>query len=51
MLCQQRAAALVGTLVHQHAAKVRAEATKMLQEIAGTHGLSTKVHCPVPEFA
>ena len=43
--------ALVGTLVHHLSASVRAEATRMFWEIAGTHGIRPEVHYPVPEFA
>ena len=36
--CQQAAVALVGTLVHNRSASVRAEVTKMFWEIASAHG-------------
>ena len=49
--CQQAAVALVGTLVHHRSASVRAEATRMFWEIAGTHAICLEVHYPVPEFA
>ena len=49
--CQQAAVALQGTLVHHCSASVRAEATRMIWEIAGTHGICPEVHYPVPVFA
>ena len=48
---QQATVALVGTLVHHRWASVRAEATRMLCQIAGAHGICPEVHYPVPEFA
>ena len=49
-LCQQAAVALVGTLVHQRSASVRAEVTRMFCEIAGAHGICPEVHYPITEF-
>ena len=40
----------MGTAVHHRAASVRAEAAKMIWEIAGTHGICPEVHYPVPQF-
>ena len=48
--CQQAAVALVGTLVHQRLASVRAEVTRMLWEIASAQGICHEVHYPVQEF-
>ena len=43
--------ALLGSVVHDRSASVRAEATRMFLEIAAAHGICPKVDYPVPEFA
>ena len=48
--CQQAALSLVGTLLHHRSSYVRAEAARMVWEIAGAHGICPKVHYPIPEL-
>ena len=48
--CQQAKVALVGTLLHHRSASVRAEATRMVWEIASAHGICPEVHYLVSEF-
>ena len=50
MWCQQVVVALVGTLLNQRSALVRAEAAKVFSKIAGAHSICLRLHYPVPEF-